>query len=129
MTEPVRILIVDDQESYRSAVRMVVSLADGFEVVGEANSGELGVEMAFGLRPDLVLMDINMPGMDGLEATRIITEKHGPMVLMLSTYEAGEYAKRATGVGAIGFLTKSDFNPVALAAAWEERGSAPARSL
>lgn len=129
MGEAVRVLIVDDQESYRSAVRMVVSLADGFEVVGEADSGELGVEMALGLRPDLVLMDINMPGMDGLEATRIITERHGPDVLMLSTYEAGEFAKRAVRVGAIGFLTKSDFNPAALATAWEERDSAPARTL
>ena len=68
----VRVLIVDDQEPFRLAARMVVDVADGFEVVGEAETGERGVEMAAELGPDLVLMDVNLPGIDGLEATRRI---------------------------------------------------------
>jgi DNA-binding NarL/FixJ family response regulator len=116
--EVVRVLIVDDQESYRSAVRLVVSLADGFEVVGEAADGETGVDMAFDLEVDLVLMDINMPGIDGLEATRRIAERGGPTVLVLSTYEAAEFAEKARTAGAIGFISKADFDPFTLSDLW-----------
>jgi DNA-binding NarL/FixJ family response regulator len=116
--EVVRVLIVDDQESYRSAVRLVVSLADGFEVVGEAADGETGVDMAFDLEVDLVLMDINMPGIDGLEATRRIAERGGPTVLVLSTYEAAEFAEKARTAGAIGFISKADFDPFKLSDLW-----------
>jgi DNA-binding NarL/FixJ family response regulator len=116
----VKVLIVDDQESYRSAARLVVALTDGFEVVGEADTGEAGVEAALGLRPDLVLMDVNMPGMDGLEATRRIRDEDGPRVLILSTYEAAEFAGRAEAAGAIGFISKADFDPLSLAEAWSK---------
>lgn len=115
----VRVLIVDDQESYRSAIRMVVSLTDGFEVIGEADSGETGVELAQELAPDLVLMDINMAGMDGLEATRIIRDGGGSRVLVLSTYEADEFASRAIEAGAIGFISKAEFGPLTLSEVWE----------
>jgi CheY-like chemotaxis protein len=67
---PVRVLIVDDQEPFRLAARMVVELTDGFEVVGEAETGEDGVAMTTDLAPDLVLMDVNLPGIDGLDACR-----------------------------------------------------------
>jgi DNA-binding NarL/FixJ family response regulator len=122
-TAMIRVLIVDDQETYRSAARMVVSLTDGFEVAGEADSGEAAVEMVVDLHPDLVLMDVNMAGMDGLEATRIISERGGPPVLVLSTYEASEFEDRARRAGAIGFVSKADFDPVSLTQAW--RGNAP----
>ena len=69
----VQVLIVDDQEPFRSAARMVVEMTDGFEVAGEAESGEEGVELAAELQPDLVLMDVYLPGIDGMEATRQIT--------------------------------------------------------
>lgn len=117
----VRVIIVDDQETYRSAARLVVSLTEGFEVVGEADSGESAVDIVSEVEADLVLMDINMEGMDGLEATRLIREKDGPQVLVLSTYEAEEFADRARAAGAIGFISKADFDPFTLANAWQGR--------
>ena len=119
MTRTVRVLIVDDQEPFRSAAKMVVELTDGFEVAGEAGSGEDGVAMFNDLAPDLVLMDIKMPGMDGLEATRQILNGHPhARVVVLSTYEAGEFEERANEAGAIAFISKSDFGPAALSDAW-----------
>ncbi|MDX1468265.1 MAG: response regulator transcription factor [Acidimicrobiia bacterium] len=119
----VKVLIVDDQEPFRSAARMVVELTEGFEVVGEAETGEEGVEMAAGLEPDLVLIDINMPGINGLEATRRITEaRPATKVVIFSTYEAGEYESRAKDAGAIAFIPKSDFDPVSLVSTWEQAG-------
>ncbi|MFN2556746.1 MAG: response regulator transcription factor [Nitriliruptorales bacterium] len=116
----VRVLIVDDQEPFRVAARMVVELTDGFEVVGEADSGEAAVELAPQLEPDLVLMDVNLPGMNGLEATRqILAETQQTRVLVLSTYEPQEYESRAIEAGAIGYVPKSAFGPDGLVAAWE----------
>ena len=119
MTRAVRVLIVDDQEPFRSAAKMVVELTDGFEVAGEAGSGEDGLAMFDDLAPDLVLMDIKMPGMDGLEATRqILAGDPKARVVVLSTYEAGEFEERALEVGAIAFISKSDFGPDSLATVW-----------
>jgi DNA-binding NarL/FixJ family response regulator len=110
-----RVLIVDDQEPFRSASRMVVELADGFEVVGEAATGEHAVELAEELMPDYVLMDINLPGIDGLEATRqIVRMLPTAKIIMMSTYEAAEYENRALEAGAVAFISKSDFDPDAL---------------
>jgi DNA-binding NarL/FixJ family response regulator len=116
----VRVLIVDDQEPFRMAARTVVELTDGFEVAGEAETGEAAVDVARELRPDLILMDVNLPGIDGLEATRrILADTAGQVVvLMLSTYEAEEYAPRAAEVGAAAYIPKSEFEPDRLAAAW-----------
>jgi DNA-binding NarL/FixJ family response regulator len=122
-TQPVQVLIVDDQAPFRAAARTVVELTDGFAVAGEAATGEDSVDAAGRLAPDLVLMDVNLPGIDGAEATRRIlsglagTERK-PVVLLLSTYEATEYAPRAAECGAAGYLPKSEFGPDALAAAW-----------
>jgi DNA-binding NarL/FixJ family response regulator len=123
MTDTVRVLIVDDQEPFRSAAKMVVELTDGFEVAGEAGSGEDGLRLVSELAPDLILMDIKMPGMDGLEATRrIVTDDPNARVVVLSTYEAGEFQERAIEVGAIAFISKSDFGPDALERVWSSAG-------
>ena len=117
----VRVLIVDDHEPFRQAARMVVDITDGFEVVGEAENGEDSVRMAEELQPDLVLMDVNLPGINGLDATRQILGQGGDsvVVLLLSTYEEEEYAPRAAECGAAAYIPKSAFGPDRLEAAWE----------
>jgi two-component system invasion response regulator UvrY len=120
----VRVLIVDDQKPFRAIARMVVDLTDGFEVVGEAVTGEDSVISARALKPDLVLMDVNLPGISGLEATeKILAEPTPPVVLVLSTYEPEEYAPRAAAVGAAAYIPKSLFDPEALTGAWVAAGS------
>lgn len=115
----VRVLIVDDQEPFRLAARMVVEATDGFEVIGEAETGEDGVAQANGLEPDLVLMDVNLPGINGLEATRqILRESNRTVILLLSTYEEAEYGPRAAECGAAAYIPKSSFGPDRLAEAW-----------
>jgi DNA-binding NarL/FixJ family response regulator len=121
----VRVLIVDDQEPFREAARMVVDVADGFEVVGEAESGEEGVEQARELQPDLVLMDVNLGGIDGTEATRrILAELPNTVVFLVSTYEPAEYAPKAAECGAAAYIPKSSFGPFELSDAWEAAGRA-----
>jgi DNA-binding NarL/FixJ family response regulator len=115
----VRVLIVDDQEPFRLAARAVVEATDGFEVAGESGSGEAGVQAARDLDPDLVLMDVNLPGIDGLEATRqILDGSDAVVVLLLSTYEEEEYGPRAAECGAAAYIPKSSFEPDRLAEAW-----------
>jgi len=117
---PIRVLIVDDQEPFRLAARMVVEATDGFDVVGEAETGEDSVTMARELAPDLVLMDVNLPGINGLDATRQILEgSDAVVVLLLSTYEEEEYAPRAAECGAKAYIPKAVFGPDRLEAAWE----------
>jgi DNA-binding NarL/FixJ family response regulator len=115
----VRVVIVDDQEPFRLAARMVVELTDGFEVVGEAQTGEDAVTMAAELQPDLVLMDVNLPGINGVDATRqILSASDTVVVLLLSTYEEAEYAPRAAECGAAAYIPKSAFGPDRLESAW-----------
>lgn len=126
----VRVLIVDDQEPFRSAARMVVEMSDGFEVVGEAESGEEGVELAAELDPDLVLMDVYLPGIDGMEATRrITTADKPPRVLVMSTHESVEFADAAMAAGAIAFIPKSQFGLDELTAVWDQAGNAPSEGV
>lgn len=116
----VRVLIVDDQEPFRMAARMVVDATEGFEVVGEAETGEDSVELARELSPNLVLMDVNLPGINGLDATRQILADGADkvVVLLLSTYEEEEYAPRAAECGAAAYVPKAVFGPDRLEQAW-----------
>jgi len=119
----VRVLIVDDQLPFRAASRMVVEMTDGFEVAGEADNGEEGVELAEALRPDLVLMDVQMPGIDGLEATRRIRKlDKPPHVVVMSTHESGDYQTTALTAGADAFIAKSEFGMDALEDLWRRVG-------
>lgn len=115
----VRVLIVDDQAPFRDVARTVVEMTDGFEIAGEADTGERSVELARELDPDLILMDVNLPGISGLEATmQILSEGKRIVVLLVSTYEAQEYEPRAAEVGAAAYIPKSEFGPERLVEAW-----------
>jgi DNA-binding NarL/FixJ family response regulator len=115
----VRVLIVDDQTPFRRAARAVVTLTPGFEVVAEAETGEDAVTLVDEQHPDLVLMDINMPGIDGCEATRRITAAHPEtVVLLVSTYAADDLPTNARSCGASEYVHKEDLGPDVLAAAW-----------
>jgi DNA-binding NarL/FixJ family response regulator len=122
----VRVLIVDDQKPFRQAARMVVEATEGFEVVGESETGEESIELAKALNPDLILMDVNLPGINGLEATKRILEssRDKVIVLLLSTYEEEVYAPRAAECGAATYIPKSAFGPDRLAEAWHEATTA-----
>ncbi|HEU5156236.1 MAG TPA: response regulator transcription factor [Streptosporangiaceae bacterium] len=103
----IRVLIVDDQTIVRAGFAALLSAQDDIVVVGEAGDGREAVRLADRHRPDLVLMDIRMPGMDGIEATRqILASRPEIRVLVLTTFDVDEYVYEALGVGASGFLLK-----------------------
>jgi DNA-binding NarL/FixJ family response regulator len=105
----VRVALVDDQALLRAGLRALLDAEDGLEVVGEAGDGDQAVAVARDQRPDVVLMDIRMPGVDGLEATRRIAadaELSGVKVVVLTTFEVDEYVFEALRAGAAGFLLK-----------------------
>jgi len=105
----IRVLLVDDQSLVRAGFRALLDAEAGIEVIGEAADGEEAVRMASALTPDVILMDIRMPGVDGLEATRRIAGNHdlgSVRIIMLTTFELDEYVFEAVRAGASGFLVK-----------------------
>ena len=114
----IRVLVADDQALVRAGFRMILDAEEDIDVVGEASDGAAAVEQARRLAPDVVLMDIRMPELDGIEATRRVVEAGGdtpPRVLMLTTFDLNEYVYEALRAGASGFLLK-DVPPEELAA-------------
>jgi DNA-binding NarL/FixJ family response regulator len=107
---PIRVLLVDDQQLVRTGFRVILADEPDIDVVGEAADGRAAIEAAARLRPDVVVMDIRMPVMDGVEATRRIVDAAaggaGPRVLVLTTFDADEYVVEALRAGASGFLLK-----------------------
>lgn len=119
MTEPIRVLVADDQALLRGSFRVLIETSPGLAAVGEAGTGAEAVELAARTRPDVVLMDVRMPEMDGIEATRRIcgaAETAGVRVLILTTFDLDEYVYSALRAGASGFLLK-DTPPADLLAA------------
>ncbi len=109
MTDPIQIGLVDDQDMVRAGFGMILGLEDDFHVVGEATNGVEGIALAKTPGIDIVLMDVQMPEMDGLEATRRIRDEvdNPPFVIILTTFERDEYIFEALRAGASGFLLKN----------------------
>jgi DNA-binding NarL/FixJ family response regulator len=122
VSAPIRVALVDDQALFRAGIRMLVSSQDDLEFVGEAGNGADGIIVAAEARPDVILMDIRMPVMDGIDATRTILERADaagitrPRIIVLTTFDLDEAATRAIRGGASGFLLK-DTDPEFLLAA------------
>ncbi|MBE1581228.1 response regulator [Amycolatopsis roodepoortensis] len=111
----IRVVIADDQALVRTGLRMILDNADDIEVVGEAGDGAEAVALVADLDPDVVLMDIRMPEMDGVEATAAIAAAHRARVLVLTTFDLDEYVYAALQAGASGFLLKDALAPDLLA--------------
>ncbi|MBO0694289.1 MAG: response regulator transcription factor [Acidimicrobiaceae bacterium] len=111
----VRVLVVDDQIVFRRVARLLIAQIPGFELVGEAETGERAISMAGSLDPSVVLMDLHLPGMDGAEATRLITTSQpGTVVILVSNTPAQELPPEAERCGAAAFVAKEDLAPASL---------------
>jgi DNA-binding NarL/FixJ family response regulator len=118
------VLVVDDQAPFRMAARAVLGRLDEFELAGEASSGPEAIELVDRLQPELVLMDINMPQMNGIEATRQIVAAHPDTVVILcSTYDVRDLPSGAGSSGAAGYLHKEQLGADVLRRVWERRGA------
>lgn len=107
MSTPIRVVVADDQPLVRTGLRMVLSDVEDIAIVGEAANGHAAIALAAAERPDVVLMDVRMPGLDGIEATRAVTSvEEPPRVLVLTTFDLDEIVYDALRVGASGFLLK-----------------------
>ncbi len=124
VTSPRSVLVVDDQAPFRSAARAVLRRLEGFEFAGEAASGPEAIELVDRLRPALVLMDINMPEMNGIEATRRIVSAHPDIVVILcSSYDAADLPPGAASSGATAYVNKEHLAADTLRRLWAERDS------
>jgi pilus assembly protein CpaE len=121
-TLEVSVLVVDDQAPFRLAARAVLRRAEGFSLVGEAGTGEEALERVGDLQPALVLMDINMPGIGGIEATRRIREAFPDTVVFLcSTYTLDDLPAGAVTSGAAAYVNKEELGPAVLRRLWDTR--------
>ena len=124
MSDLLPVLVVDDQAPFRSAMKAVLRRSPEFELAGEAASGSEAISMADELHPALVLMDINMPEMNGIEATRRIVSSHPDVVVVLcSTYEVGDLPPDAATSGARAYINKEHLGADTLRRLWAERDS------
>jgi CheY-like chemotaxis protein len=120
---PVRVLTVDDQAVFRDLAHLVLSTTPGFESVGEVASGEEALAVIDELKPQLVLVDVRMPGMGGIEAARRISESCPEMVVALISIEDPiDLPSTAQGSGAVAFVRKQDFGPSLLRELWAAHG-------
>ena len=104
-------MIVDDQAPFRDAARAVLKTIPGFAVIGTAETGEEGLALARSLRPALVLLDVSLPDLNGVEVSRTLADQQvAPVVVLVSTYDVSEWGEEVARCGAIGYLSKSDFN-------------------
>ena len=117
----IRVLIVDDQVPFRRAAQAVVESTDLFEVVGTLATAEAVTSAVVELRPDLILMDVNLPGIDGMEASRRLRDDHPEIaVILLSSYDEAEFADLSTDCGAAAYVPKSSFGPDRLEDTWAD---------
>ncbi|HET9729924.1 MAG TPA: response regulator transcription factor [Acidimicrobiia bacterium] len=122
MAVMVSVLIVDDQRPFRDVARTVIGMTDGFTVSAEAESGEDAIRLARDMQPDLVLMDINLPGISGIEATRQIKAENATVaVILLSTYSEQDLPADARDAGALAYVHKEDFGPALVRQLWDSR--------
>jgi DNA-binding NarL/FixJ family response regulator len=118
----VQVLVVDDHEPFREAAAAVIRVTPGFAVSGMVSSGEDSISAAHSHQVDLVLMDVNLPGMDGLAAAARLRELDDPpIVVLVSTYDEEEFSDRLAEVGVAGYLAKSRFGADSLVRVWRER--------
>ena len=112
---PRTVLIVDDHAGYRAGARALLE-SDGFEVVGEAADGEAAIEAARRLRPDIVLLDVQLPGLDGFAvAERLAAASHPPVVVLISSRDADAFRRRLAGSPVRGFIAKAELSGECLA--------------
>jgi DNA-binding NarL/FixJ family response regulator len=120
-TRSVRVLTIDDQPIFRALARDVIEATPGFASVGDAASGEEGIEAVAKLGPDLVLLDVRMPGMSGIEAARRLVAMHPEVVVVLISIEERIDVPSAAQLDAVPLVRKQDFGPRLLRRLWDER--------